>query len=85
MSTTPPNPDEASAAMAGALMGLNAVFDSVVDAVTGHRAKLLEKGFSETAAEAMSVAYHAAVMQAIAAGVAKNVSKPSPPRRFGGG
>lgn len=49
--------------------------EQLLDMVDGHRAELLRRGYSETATEAMAVAFHAALMVTMAAGVASGVKK----------
>lgn len=55
-------PDPAEALMA-ALENVTAL----VDAVAGYKAKAVDAGFSESAAEMMAVAFHGALMEQMAA------------------
>jgi hypothetical protein len=52
------NHQQQVAAFTAAMATFADVMSSVVDAVAGHRRRLENVGFSETAAEQMSVQYH---------------------------
>lgn len=58
--------DRLAAQLAETLAQLHAQLTPLIEAVAGHRAALETAGFSPTAAEAMAVAFHAALMQHIA-------------------
>lgn len=60
------------------LAGISEVLSQIREVVVGYRATLLADDFSETAAEAMSVAVHNSVSEMMFAMMLKNVLNPSP-------
>jgi hypothetical protein len=65
--------DDKLTAMRSAMMQLNEVTGTIVEAATGYKAQCIAAGFGEKAADEMAVVFHAEVVRLVFLGMAKNL------------
>lgn len=71
MSRSPSSKSPQDQQLANALIGLEASLTPIIEAVDGHRAAALRRGYGPDAAQQMAVAYHAYLLATLTSGGGK--------------